>query len=205
MPRFTLTISGQFREPISAHEFFSPLFSQLAKEPTINPDLLKGTLQKADGLVVGLLGNRSSPKPSCAHLTVEVLDDRRSPFILDEFADIIDNYIREHFRKSLADSQLRCFITCDIRYIPARWHRSIARGHLATGHSTGPITAGTLSGNPVRNNICAKPRKDRPSPSMSLRAAHLNYPLEPTRRPISSALRPLRPLYPFTPSLRLPI
>ncbi len=129
MPRMTLQFGGPFLERVTGELFFPPLFDELAQEPTINRDLLKGFICRIDDFAIGRHQNSLVAQAvSFAHLEMAVLDDRRSDLIADRLATSISEYTKRFFQLTLAHEQMHCYITTDIRPIKARWHRSIARG-----------------------------------------------------------------------------
>lgn len=128
MPRLTLQYGGSFLEPIEGALFFPPLFERLAQEPTVDRNLLKGCAVKVEDFVVGQ--NPIAPgdvQIAVAHLELALLDDRRSPLVLDELSDRLQVYLREYFARTLANRVQGCYLTSDVRLIPARWHRSVSR------------------------------------------------------------------------------
>ena len=165
MPQLTLTIGGPFREPISGKEFFAPLFSQLSLEPTINPELLKGTVRKIDEFAIGVHSNQLTTLSAFAHLEMAVLDGRRTSQTVDTLANQLDKYVRDYFQRSIKAARLRCYITSDVRLIPERWHRSISRGQgEVPTRGTESFSTGTLFGNSVNNAVFIKRRKENQPP-----------------------------------------
>lgn len=129
MPRMTLQFGGSFLECVTGELFFPPLFDELAQEPTINRDLLKGFIWRIDDFAIGHhQGPLDAQAVSFAHLEMAILDDRRSDGVVDKLATTISDYTKRYFQLSLAHEKMHCYITTDIRPIKARWHRSIARG-----------------------------------------------------------------------------
>lgn len=139
MPRLTLQCGGALIENVTSANFFPPLFEELAQEPSINRDLLKGFVCRKDDFAIGrhqlLL---PSSQPSFAHLEMAVLDDRRSDDVLDQLANCIAIYTKRYFHLSLTNLNSCCYITSDIRLIKARWHRSIARGAASSNSVSNP-------------------------------------------------------------------
>lgn len=146
MPRLTLLYGGSFHEPITSGLFFPPLYAKLTLEPSINPMLLKGFAIKVDDFVIGSQFTESGgASVSVAHLELALLDDRRSPLILEELADCMQDHMRGFFARSLADQTCGCYITSDVRLIPAKWHRSISRRAPPTPTKAHTINSASLS------------------------------------------------------------
>lgn len=129
MPRLSLYFGGPFLETVNGSRFFPPLFAELSKKPSINLDLLKGFAMRIDDFAIGRqkLLACSHPK-SFVHLEMAVLKNRRSDEELDDLTTCMEIYTEKYFQQSLCDPKKRCYITCDIKAIDQRWHRSIARG-----------------------------------------------------------------------------